>query len=131
MIADDAFVEHAQFSGNCYGTSRAAIRDVAATGKICILDIEMEGVKQIRKTELGARFLFLSPPSLEVLEQRLRGRQTDNEESIARRLEKARIEMEFSRQEGVFEKVVVNDDLERAYGEVNEWVVDDGRFRQA
>ena len=128
MIASNAFVEHAQFSGNYYGTSKASITDVAASGKICILDIEMEGVKQIKKTDLGARCLFLSPPSLEVLEKRLRGRGTDDEGSVGKRLEKARVEMEFSKREGVFDRVVVNDDLERAYGEVSEWVVDGGRF---
>ncbi|KAL8874160.1 MAG: hypothetical protein Q9174_000465 [Haloplaca sp. 1 TL-2023] len=86
------------------------------------------GVKQVKKTDLHARFLFLSPPSLDVLEQRLRGRGTEDEESLKKRLEQAKKEMEFSKQEGVHDRIVVNDELERAYQEVEEWVVDGGRF---
>jgi guanylate kinase len=101
---------------------------VQATGKICILDIEMEGVKQVKKTDLDARVMFLSPPSVEELEKRLRGRGTETEESLRKRLDKAKIEMDFSKEPGVFEIVVVNDDLDTAYKEVREWVVDGGKF---
>lgn len=87
-----------------------------------------QGVKQVRKTDLRARFLFLSPPSLKILEERLRGRGTDNEDSVKKRLEQAEKEMAFAKEEGVHEKIVVNDDLDRAYQEVEEWVVDGGRF---
>ncbi|KAI9797826.1 MAG: hypothetical protein M1833_005329, partial [Piccolia ochrophora] len=122
MIAAGAFIEHARFSGNYYGTSIKAVQDVADKGRICVLDIEMEGVKQVHKTSLNARFLFLAPPSLEVLEQRLRGRGTETEESVAKRLEQARREMDFAETEGVHEKVVVNEDVERTWRAVEEWV---------
>lgn len=70
------------------------------------------------------RFLFLSPPSLEILEQRLRGRATDSEEAIQKRLNQARNEMEFSRSsEAPHDKVVVNDDLEKAYAAAKEFIV--------
>lgn len=132
-----------------------AVKDVAGKGRICVLDIEMEvcalsihgfslltftverltdscrffqGVKQVKKTDLGARFLFLSPPSLKILEERLRGRATDDEESVKKRLEQADKEMEFAKEEGVHDKIVVNDDLDRAYQQVEEWVVDKGKF---
>lgn len=85
-------------------------------------------MKQVKKTDLNARFLFLSPPSIEVLEQRLRGRGTDDEESVRKRLQQAEKEMEYSKQEGAHDIVVVNDDLEKAYKEVEEWVVDGGKF---
>lgn len=85
-------------------------------------------MKQVKKTDLGARFLFLSPPSLEILEERLRGRGTDDGESVKKRLEQADKEMAFAKEEGVHDKVVVNDDLDRAYQEVEEWIVDGGRF---
>ena len=88
----------------------------------------MEGVKQVKKTDLNARFLFLSPPSVEVLEQRLRGRGTDNEEAILKRLQQAQAEIAFAKEDGVHDKIVVNDDLETAYREVNDWIVDGGRF---
>lgn len=88
----------------------------------------LQGVKQVKKTDLNARFLFLSPPSIEVLEQRLRGRGTDDEESVQKRLQQAEKEMEYAKEEGAHDKVVVNDDLEKAYKEVEAWVVDGGKF---
>lgn len=102
-----------------------AVRDVADTGKTCILDIEMEGVKQVKRAGLGARYLSLQPPSLEVLEKRLRGRGTDGEESVKLRLEQAERELEFARGEGVFDKVIVNDDLERAWEEFEKFCLDE------
>ena len=83
-------------------------------------------MKQVKRTALNARYLFLSPPSLTVLEERLRGRGTETEESLQKRLAQAQRELEFSREEGVHDKVVVNDDLERAYREVERWVLGEG-----
>ncbi len=88
----------------------------------------LQGVKQVKKADLGARFLFLSPPSLKILEARLRGRGTDDEDSVKKRLEQADKEMAFAKEEGVHDKIVVNDDLDRAYLEVEDWVIDGGRF---
>ncbi len=82
-----------------------------------------QGVKQVKKTDLNARYLFLSPPSIDVLEKRLRGRGTETEESLRKRLEQAEREMEFSKEKGVHDVVVVNDDLDRAYGEVEAWIL--------
>lgn len=93
-----------------------------------IYECTKQGVKQVKKTDLNARFLFLSPPSIEVLEQRLRGRGTEDEFSLRKRLEQAEKEMAFSMEEGAHDRVVVNDDLERAYEEVEKWVVDGGRY---
>ena len=91
-------------------------------------DIGNQGVKQVKKTDLNARFLFLSPPSLEILEQRLRGRGTDDEESVKKRLDQAKVEMDFAKNGDIHEKIVVNDDLDKAYKEVEAWVVDDGKY---
>lgn len=88
----------------------------------------LQGVKQVKRTDLHARFLFLAPPSVAVLEERLRGRGTETEESLQKRLAQAEKEMEYSREEGVHDCVVVNDDLETAYRELEGWVVDKGRF---
>ncbi|MCJ1283370.1 hypothetical protein MMC26_002698 [Xylographa opegraphella] len=128
LIDEGGFIEHAKFGGNYYGTSVKAVRDIAEKGRICILDIEMEGVKQVKRTDLHARFLFLSPPSLEVLEKRLRGRGTEDEDSLEKRLTQAKAEMDYAKGEGVHDKVVINDDLDRAYKELEEWVVDGGRY---
>ncbi|KAJ5151806.1 hypothetical protein N7492_010101 [Penicillium capsulatum] len=128
LVAQNGFIEHAQFSSNYYGTSVAAVKNVAEKGHICILDIEMEGVKQVKRSDLNARFLFLAPPSLEELERRLRGRGTETEESLQSRLAQARNEIEYSKQPGAHDKTVVNEDLEAAYKELSEWVVDGGKF---
>ncbi|KZF25718.1 guanylate kinase [Xylona heveae TC161] len=124
LVDEGGFIEHAQFGGNYYGTSVQAVKNIAENGQICILDIEMEGVKQVKKTDLNARFLFLSPPSLEELEKRLRGRGTETEESIQKRLKQAENEMAFSKVEGVHDKIVVNDDLDAAYTELEEFILE-------
>ncbi|KAJ5808920.1 hypothetical protein N7474_010189 [Penicillium riverlandense] len=128
LVAQNGFIENAQFGGNYYGTSVQAVKDVADKSRICILDIEMEGVKQVKRTDLNARFLFLSPPSLEELERRLRGRGTESEDSLGQRLAQARNELEYAQQPGAHDKIVVNDDLETAYTDLRDWVVDGGRF---
>ncbi|KAL2059128.1 hypothetical protein ABVK25_000420 [Lepraria finkii] len=128
LVDDAGFIEHAKFGSNYYGTSIKAVKSVAETGRICVLDIEMEGVKQVKKTDLNARFLFLSPPSLEILEQRLRGRGTDSDDAVRQRLEQAKNEMAFGKEEGVWDKVVVNNELDKAYIEVEEWIVDGGKY---
>lgn len=69
----------AQFGSNYYGTSKQAVKAVAEKERICVLDIEMEGVKQVKNSDLNARFLFLAPPSMEELERRLRSRGTETE----------------------------------------------------
>jgi guanylate kinase len=126
LVQQKGFIEHATFGDNSYGTSIKAVEDVAEKGRTCILDIEMEGVKQVANhpTFPRPRFLFLQPPSMEVLEQRLRSRATDKEEAIVKRLKQAEKEMRFAESgEAPHDKVVVNDDLDRAYGEVKEWIV--------
>ncbi|KAL2872226.1 guanylate kinase [Aspergillus lucknowensis] len=128
LVSENGFIEHAQFGGNFYGTSVAAVKEIAAKERICILDIEMEGVKQVKKTDLNARFLFLAPPSLEELERRLRGRGTETEESLQKRLTQARNELAYSTQPGAHDKIVVNDNLETAYKDLRDYIVDGGKF---
>ncbi|XP_070817125.1 guanylate kinase 1b isoform X2 [Chaetodon trifascialis] len=114
------FIENAEFSGNMYGTSKAAIEDVQAQNLICILDVDIQGVKRIKETDLNPIYISIQPPSMEILETRLRDRQTETEESLQKRLEAARIDMELSKEPGVFDVVIINDDLERAYEELKE-----------
>ncbi|TGO28453.1 hypothetical protein BPAE_0027g00200 [Botrytis paeoniae] len=134
MIAAGDFVEHAKFGGNRYGTSRKMIERKRGEGKIVVLDIEMEGVKQIHALTppFPARYVFISPPSTadlspyQVLEKRLRGRGTEKEESIQKRLEQAKLELEYSKKEGVHDKIIVNDDLEVAYKELEDYIFGKG-----
>ncbi|KAJ2778555.1 guanylate kinase [Coemansia linderi] len=109
------FIEHAEFSGNMYGTTVQAVKDVADSGRMCILDIDVQGVKSVKNTDLGARFVFVAPPSEEELERRLRSRGTDDEPSILKRLAAAKSELDYGNQEGSCDVKIVNDDLERAY----------------
>ena len=88
MKRDDEFLESAEFSGNMYGTSKKAVSKVLEEGKICILDIDVQGVKAIKAPgDIGIptpTFVFIKPPSMEVLEQRLRARGTESDESLAK-----------------------------------------------
>uniref|UniRef100_A0A3Q7NK93 Guanylate kinase n=2 Tax=Callorhinus ursinus TaxID=34884 RepID=A0A3Q7NK93_CALUR len=66
-IAAGDFIEHAEFSGNLYGTSKAAVRAVQAMNRICVLDVDLQGVRNIKKTDLQPIYIFVQPPSLDVL----------------------------------------------------------------
>uniref|UniRef100_A0A8C6Q9F6 Guanylate kinase 1b n=1 Tax=Nothobranchius furzeri TaxID=105023 RepID=A0A8C6Q9F6_NOTFU len=119
-IDNGEFIENAEFSGNMYGTSKSAVEDVRAKNLICILDVDIQGVKRIKETDLDPIYISIQPPSLEILEKRLRDRQTETEESLQKRLEAARIDMELSKEPGVFDVVIINDDLEKAYKELKD-----------
>ncbi|SCU94356.1 LADA_0G08064g1_1 [Lachancea dasiensis] len=122
MIKDDKFIEWAQFSGNYYGTTVASVKQVSDSGKRCILDIDMQGVKAVKKTDLNARFLFVAPPSVESLRERLTGRGTETPESLQKRLDAATAEMEYA-ETGAHDKVIVNDVLEDAYAQFKEFIL--------
>jgi len=115
MLADGEFIEHTQFSSNFYGTSSMTIRNVSDSGRRCILDIESEGVRKVKSTNLNPFYVFISPPSLASLKSRLRGRGTETDESVAKRLATALKEIAYAKQPGVHDFVIVNDDVDRAY----------------
>ncbi|XP_049877336.1 guanylate kinase isoform X2 [Pectinophora gossypiella] len=116
------FIETATFSGNMYGTSKRAVDDVRRTGKICVLDIEIEGVKQVKKTDLDPLLVFVMPPSIEELERRLRARNTENDEALKKRLTTAQREIEFGQEPGNFHIIILNDNLDKAYAELREFI---------
>nr|GAT42987.1 predicted protein [Mycena chlorophos] len=115
LIAQNAFIEHAEFSGNSYGTSVATVNQVHEQGRRCILDIEAQGVRQIKASTLDPVYLFISPPSLAALRARLRGRGTETDASVQKRLATALKEIEYAKEPNVHDLVIVNDDLDRAY----------------
>ncbi|KAI0006703.1 guanylate kinase [Xylariaceae sp. FL0662B] len=122
-LADaEGFVEHARFGSNRYGTSRRTVREQSAKGRVVVLDIEMEGVKQIKNSGISARYVFVKPPSFAELERRLRGRGTEDESAIRKRLERARLELEYADVPGVHDIVIVNDDLDAAYRQLEDFV---------
>jgi guanylate kinase len=91
------------------------VNDVGQTGRICVLDVDKQGVKSIRNTDLHALFIYISPPSYAILEQRLRARKTDTESAIVKRLQEAKESMMFSEQPGVYDHIILNDQLDVAY----------------
>lgn len=111
VIAEGGFLEWAEFAGNRYGTPRAAVLDRLAAGETVLLEIELVGARQVRASVPGSLSVFLTPPSFAELEARLRGRGTDDDRAIQRRLDRARVEMAASTE---FDVVVVNDDVVRA-----------------
>eukprot|EP00090_Calanus_glacialis_P020739 TRINITY_DN31_c0_g1_i1.p1 TRINITY_DN31_c0_g1~~TRINITY_DN31_c0_g1_i1.p1 ORF type:complete len:240 (+),score=56.71 TRINITY_DN31_c0_g1_i1:33-752(+) len=123
LVKEGAFIEHAIFSGNMYGTSAEAVEKVAVSGKICILDIDVQGVKLIKQSDLEPNYVFIKPPSREALEKRLRARRTESEESLAKRLAAADAEMEYGETPGNFDIVIVNDDLEKAYSKLRAYML--------
>lgn len=113
------FVEHAEYAGNLYGTSWAAIDGPLARGEDLLLEVEVQGAAQLRERRADARFVFLLPPSLEELERRLRGRGTDTPDAVARRLAIVRRELEAVHG---FDYAVVNERLEETIEAVLEIV---------
>ena len=115
LVNAGAFLEHAEYGGNIYGTSWRAIEGPLAAGHDVVLEIEVQGAAQVKKRIADACLIFLLPPSLAVLEERLRGRGTDDEAVIQRRM--ALTDRELAAAD-IFDFAVVNDDLERAVGDV-------------
>jgi len=113
-LDDGKFIEHASVHGNLYGASIAAVEAVRDSGRICVLDIDVQGVRQIKenKTFPGAKFLFICPPSLKELEKRLRDRGTESEEKVQTRLQNAGAEIEAIKEDGLFDHVLTNDSLD-------------------
>lgn len=115
LLDQGGFVEHAEFSGNLYGTSKQAIASIVESGKRCILDIEVQGVRQVKNTDLNPIYCFISPPSLSTLHDRLIGRGTETAAAVEKRLETALLEIKYAKLPGAHDHIIVNDDLDRAY----------------
>ncbi len=120
MVDAGEFLEHASYNGNLYGTSKEALRlEMEERGRDVLLEIEVQGAQQLREHDTGARFVFLLPPSLTELARRLRGRGTDDEETINKRLAIADIELKAVEH---FDYAIVNDDLHACIAAVNDIV---------
>jgi len=112
MVAEGGFVEWVQVYGHRYGTGRAWLNGVLATGRDVLLDIETTGARNLRQAIPEARMIFILPPSAASLEQRLRSRGKDSDEQIRIRMDHARHELEHYL---AYDFLVLNDDLEAAY----------------
>jgi len=120
MVRAGDFAEHAEVHGNLYGTSKRVLDDMIKEGVDVILDIDTQGARQIKSHFSTAVFVFIMPPSLAILEERLRNRKSDHEDEIRKRLQRAVDEI---RDYGMYDYIVVNRDFERALSELRSIVV--------
>jgi guanylate kinase len=130
LVQKGHFLEHAEVHGNIYGTSWSAIKSVQTDGFRGLLDIDTQGVQRIKTLQEGAaatsdgdqelkfllqpKYVFIAPPSIETLKDRLMGRKSESEESLQRRIGNAKAEVAYGLAEGNFDAIVTNDDLEQA-----------------
>ncbi len=120
MIQAGDFVEWAEVHSNLYGTSRRVLDDMTEKGLDVILDIDTQGAKQIKGKYANGVFIFIMPPSLEILEERLRNRKSDHEEEIRRRMQRAREEI---RDYPMYDYIIVNRDFDRALHDLRSIVI--------
>jgi guanylate kinase len=115
LVTKGEFLEWAEFAGNFYGTPRAAVLNHIQSGKLVLLEIELEGARQIRTAFPSTLSIFILPPSFSELENRIRGRGQDSEEAISRRLKRAEAEIAAADE---FDLQIINDDFEQALKEI-------------
>jgi guanylate kinase len=125
------FIEHAEVHGKYYGTSVAAVGAVRDQGRICILDIDVQGCRLVREKGLPAKFFFIAPPSMDELEHRLRGRGTEDETAILKRLANAKGEIEAKDEPGLFDVIIVNDNLDKAFSDLKYHLTDELKYASA
>jgi guanylate kinase len=115
MVAAGEMLEWAEYAGNLYGTPRGPVEERLAAGTYALLEIELQGARQVRRAMPAARLVFLAPPSREELARRLVGRGTEDEAAIAERLGVAEVELAAARE---FDVVLVNDTVTHAAEEL-------------
>ncbi|KAG9046778.1 hypothetical protein FS837_003650 [Tulasnella sp. UAMH 9824] len=131
LVGRGGFIEWTEYNGNCYGTSVKAVEDCLQDPNAkCLLDIESEGVRSLKKLpHLEPILVFIAPPTVEDLKRRLSGRGTETEESIQGRVNIALKEIEYAKASlntGAFHYTVINDDVDRAY-EVLKGIIAEGK----
>ena len=118
MIADSELLEWAEVFGEYYGTPAAPVRQAVRAGETILLDIDVQGGRQVHEKMPEATFVLIVPPGGRELADRLAGRDSESQAQRVRRLAKAEKEIETAKQSGVYNRIVVNDNLETAIGEV-------------
>ena len=114
-IKEDKFLEYAQFAENYYGTKKKYVQQKMEDGYNVILEIDTQGALQVKEKMQQAVLIFIAPPSVEELENRLRGRHTEDEATIQKRLAQVKIELERSLK---YDYTIINDSIERAVEEI-------------
>jgi guanylate kinase len=120
-IAREEFIEHAEIYGNLYGTPATSIREAVEAGQYPVLDLDPQGVEQLRRLEIDAVYIFVSPPSLEELRRRIESRGKDDAATIERRLKAAEAEMARI---DLYDWELVNDDLDETHRKLVKYLAD-------
>ncbi|KAF5395241.1 p-loop containing nucleoside triphosphate hydrolase [Paragonimus heterotremus] len=118
LLIEGQFVEHAIFSGYYYGTSKDELHKAGRLKRLCLLDLDIQGMEKIQRTAYNPICIFIRPRNFATLEKRLRSRSTETEDRILQRLAIAHQEMQYGLSEGTFDAVIVNDDLDRTVNEI-------------
>ena len=126
LVGEGVFIEHAQVFDNFYGTSENAVRDQLAAGRDVVVEIDWQGARQVRERFPDAVSIFIVPPSIDALRERLSGRGQDSEEIIERRMRDAQAELSHY---GEYDYLIVNDDFDLALQQLGE-VVNAERLRE-
>lgn len=119
IMNEGGFLEHALVHGKHYGTIKRYVDEHIARGDAVILEVDVQGARQVKKIMPDAHYIFIEPPSLEELERRLRGRNTETEEQINKRLRTASLELSAKME---YDVQLVNEDIETAYGQLEAYI---------
>jgi len=123
MVVNNEFAEYVQFSGNYYGTSRRELEAVKKSNRIPILDVDIRGVTTLKTVNFPAKYIFITTPTLEVLERNLKSRGSENEETLQKRLKHAKEDIEEA-EKLKFDIIIVNSDLTVAFQQFKDFVQD-------
>jgi len=119
MVSENEFIEWAEFAKNCYGTPKRSVEEQLAAGEWVILEIELEGARQVRLSFPEATRIFILPPSIQELESRIRGRGQDSDDAIDRRLQRAKAEIDAANE---FDVQIINDEFNEALDRLEQTV---------
>ena len=122
-VKNGELLEHARFVDNDYGTPKAYVDEQRQLGKNVVLEIEIKGARQIMDKCPDSLSIYIVPPSIEELERRLRERQSEDDQTIMKRVSKARQELKELHESDIYEHIVCNDDLDKAIAEVREIIL--------
>lgn len=119
------FLENVEFGGNSYGTSKSSIEEIQRKGKVCVLDVDIRGIKRLKTSQFNPIYIFIKPPSLEVLRKRIEGRNSETEEAIQLRMNRVEEELEYADVPGNFHKIIVNENLQTSYREFKNFILEE------
>ncbi|AND74016.1 Guanylate kinase [Vaccinia virus] len=117
-IAAGNFLEHTEFLGNIYGTSKTAVNTAAINNRICVMDLNIDGVRSLKNTYLMPYSVYIRPTSLKMVETKLRRRNTEADDEIHRRVILAKTDMDEAGEAGLFDTIIIEDDVNLAYSKL-------------